>query len=254
VGPAVRRGPASQKHRRALPSLAILALVISACAAPNSRDDTEAGTAASTTNPDVTVDANAPTQTTAATLPTAPEAPYQRVAVIGCSQTRDAVHGYNATDRSPVFGSDLDQEYLSGGTIERWAANGAHWRRFASLHRAEAGVDAVWIMLCWHVRSTPPTISVDTVEQIIERAHEVIGHETAVFVSGLNDWDPRSSCPKGDWERSLALADAAVMAGFAERGPALGPITQLQTTDGCHGNSEGNRLMGAQLASFFPDG
>jgi hypothetical protein len=182
------------------------------------------------------------------------ESSYERIAVVGCSQTRDAVHGFNAIGDVPIFGSDQDQEYLSAGTIDRWAANGGHWRRFAALHGGDADVEAVWIMLCWHVRNTDPSTSVETVGYIIDRAHEVIGHDVPVFVSGLNDWNPRAICPKADWASSWALADEAVAAGLAERGPELGPITEEQTTDGCHGTTEGNAVMGAQLASFFPGG
>ncbi|MGF1665244.1 MAG: hypothetical protein ACFCVC_03115 [Acidimicrobiia bacterium] len=176
---------------------------------------------------------------------------YRRIAVVGCSQTRDAVHGFNAVADAPIFGSDQDQEYLSAGTIDRWAANSGHWRRFATLHGGDADIDAVWIMVCWHVRNTEPSTSVETVERIIDRAQEVIGHTVPVFVSGLNDWDPRSICPKADWVASWTLADQVVAAGLAERGPELGPITETQTTDGCHGTAEGNAVMGTQVASFF---
>jgi hypothetical protein len=207
------------------------------------RTTTTTGPAAATPTPPSTSTSGAPDH------PAGPT--HERIAVIGCSQTRDAIHGFNAVASQPIFGADQDQEFLSAGTIDRWASNSGHWRRFAELHRADHDIDAVWIMLCWHVRDTDPSTSLDTVAAIIDRAQQVIGHDVPVFVSGLNDWDPRTICAKADWAASWALADEAVAAGLANRGPELGPITEAQTTDGCHGTAEGNAVMGVQLAAFF---
>jgi hypothetical protein len=245
----------------------VTGLVLTACTAPTEPrgvpasqpaeahtegpDSTTAGPAEPTTT--TTTDAPGTTTTPGATRAAGEpaESSYERIAVVGCSQTRDAVHGFNAVGDVPIFGSDQDQEYLSAGTIDRWAANSGHWRRFAAQHGGDADIEAVWIMLCWHGRGTDPFTSVETVGYIIDRAQQVIGHDVPVFVSGLNDWDPRAICPKADWASSWALADEAVAAGLAERGPELGPLTEAQTTDGCHGTAEGNAVMGTQLASFF---
>ncbi len=257
---------------RRVRTLAIVAvLVLSGCTAPSepmanrhtaggSRMDDPASTTTPANSTFVPKEDAATSSTTAATPVTpssnpaagVPAAPtHEHIAVIGCSQTRDAIKGFNDVTDEPIFGPDEDQEYLSAGTIDQWAANGGHWRRFAALHRDDTEIGAVWIMLCWHVRNTDPSTSVETVASIIDRAETVIGHEVAVFVSGLNDWEPRTICAKADWASSWALADDAVAAGLADRGPELGPLTETQTTDGCHGTTEGNAVMGTQVASFF---
>jgi hypothetical protein len=225
---------------------AVIATLVASCSGPSATPTPPTAITATST----TTSTTSSTSTDDSTNVEPSEA--ASIAVIGCSQTRDAVHGFNDLSPTPLFGSDADQEYLSAGTIDRWAAtNGGHWRAFTALHEDDPAVEAIWLMLCWHVPNTDPATSIREVADIIERAHAVIGRPVPVYVSGLNDWDPRNSCPRGDWERSWTLAEEAVEAGLARAGPDLGPITREQTTDGCHGNADGNRVMGSQLADFF---
>lgn len=170
--------------------------------------------------------------------------------MIGCSQTRDAVAGYNAVSDADLFGPTEGFRYLSGGSIERWAeGDPRYWRGFES--RTDPESDGLWVMLCWHRQRTPGDTDPAVVAGIIDRAFEVIGREVPVYVSGLNGWDPPRICPRGDYPRSWELAEATAAEGMALLGPDLGPLAESQTRDGCHGNDEGNRLMGEQVQAFF---
>jgi hypothetical protein len=174
---------------------------------------------------------------------------FANAAVVGCSQTRDAIFGYNEVATDERFGTSADAQYLGGGSIEAWANAGSrYWRDFDQL--AGPDNDAIWLMICWHsVRSVDADVAM--VEVVIDEAMRKIGRAVPVYVSGLNDWDPRSLCPRGDFPASAALADDVVAAGLAERGPDLGPLHREHTDDGCHGNRSGNELMGHQLVEFF---
>ena len=174
---------------------------------------------------------------------------FSSAAVVGCSQTRDAVFGYNEVADDGAFGPSTAAQYLGGGSIEAWANPASrYWRDFDELAGPEN--DAMWLMICWHaVRSVDA--DVEMVRSVIDRAIETIGRDVPVYVSGLNDWDPRSLCPRGDFPASVELADAVVAEGLALRGPDLGPLLREHTDDGCHGNRAGNELMGRQLVEFF---
>jgi hypothetical protein len=174
---------------------------------------------------------------------------HSHIAVVGCSQTRDAIFGYNALVGDGRFGINDHARYLSGGSIDIWAESGKKkWATFEDLAGSET--DALWIMLCWHVQRSPGS-DVEAVAGIIETALAAIGRDVPVYVSGLNDWDPRDLCRKADYPASWELADAVVAEGLALLGPNLGPISEEETRDGCHGNDAGNRVMGEQLAAFF---
>lgn len=178
-----------------------------------------------------------------------PDGAPARVAVIGCSQTRDAIFGYNDVRSDLRFGASEDAQYLGGASIEVWAEpRNRKWDTFESLVGPDN--DGLLVQICWHAqRSVGADLAM--VQDIMERATQMIGHDVPVFVMGLNDWDPRSLCPRGDYPASAALADEVAAAGLAIRVPDLGPLDPTQTDDGCHGNRDGNRLMGEQLAEFF---
>ncbi len=169
--------------------------------------------------------------------------------MIGCSQTRDAIVGYNEVRSDLRFGTDADAQYLSGASIEVWAEpRNRKWETFESL--AGSDNDGLLVQICWHAQRSVGA-DVAMVQDIIDRALEMIGSDVPVYVMGLNDWDPRSLCPRGDYPASAALADEVAAAGLAIRVPDLGPLDPTETDDGCHGNRAGDRLMGGQLADFF---
>lgn len=174
---------------------------------------------------------------------------YVDIAVVGCSQTRDAMLGYLALTERDTFGDRQEARYLSGGTIERWSTlDVRYWEEFTRWNGAES--DALWIQLCWH-RTSSRNVGVADVEAIIDEALAVIGREVPVFISGLNDWDPRDMCTRGDYELSWQLAEEAVAAGLGSIGPDPGVLTRDLTDDGCHGNEAGDRFMGQALVDFF---
>ena len=92
--------------------------------------------------------------TTSAALPAGRTTPvsvpgvYSDVAVVGCSQTRDAMFGYFELSDRGILGDRGEARYLSGGSIERWTTqsdNPFYWDEFARWNGAES--DAVWIQV-----------------------------------------------------------------------------------------------------------
>jgi hypothetical protein len=236
--------------RRRIGLLAMVTLVVSACA----------GTPAVTSAPETTLTTTTAmaeattTSTTAAPETTNPvvgdPTAFTRIAVVGCSQTRDAIAGYNEITGNDLFGRSQDFTYLGGGIIDKWAdPDGGKWNNFRQ--RVVPEIDALWVMLCHGGERERRTPDVATVEGIIDTATGIIGHDVPVLISGLNDWDPRESCRRGAYEESWQLAHQVADAGLATLGPSLGPITTAQTTDGCHGNDEGKMVMGEQMVEFF---
>jgi hypothetical protein len=192
----------------------------------------------------------AASESNAAPDTTGPGVESENLAVIGCSQTRDAVRGYNDVTGSGRFPDTSDVLYLSGGTVDRWAdPTTYYWDDFAA--RLDPDADGLWIMLCWHERRTDDATPPAVVGDIIDGAFELLGRQVPVYISGLNDWTDRTTCRKADYPASWGLAEASVEAGLGTLGPNLGPLAENQTTDGCHGNEEGNALMGRQLVEYF---
>ena len=176
---------------------------------------------------------------------------YSDVAVVGCSQTRDAMVGYMALTDRGILGDRGEARYLSGGSIERWTTqtdNPFYWDEFANWNGPES--DALWIQVCWATNGSRRTTT-DDMAYVVATALDIIGRDVPVFISGLNDWDPRDLCTRGDYELSWQLAEAAVAAGFGVIGPDPGVITPDLTDDGCHGNEAGDAFMGEAVLDFF---
>lgn len=176
---------------------------------------------------------------------------YADVAVVGCSQTRDAMVGYMALTDRGILGDRGETRYLSGGSIERWTTqsdNPFYWDEFANWNGPES--DALWVQVCWATNGSRRT-TVDDMAYVVSTALDVIGRDVPVFISGLNDWDPRDLCTRGDYELSWDMAEAAVAAGLGLIGPDPGVITRNLTDDGCHGNDEGDAFMGQAILDFF---
>lgn len=245
-------------------------LVVAACGSSSggaTTDSTTGTTAGTVATSMASTDASPPTTSTDDTRVPAAMAPdsesggpppesvagrYANVAVVGCSQTRDAMAGYAALNDGDwgIFGGREEARYLSGGSIERWTSQGddRYWDEFARWNGAET--DALWIQVCWATNGSQRT-TVDHMGEVVARAFEIIGHEVPVFISGLNDWDPRDLCPRGDYELSWQLAEEAVAAGYGALGPDPGTLTPDLTDDGCHGNEAGDEFMGGPVAEFF---
>lgn len=233
------------------PLTPIWIVLIAACAA--SPVATTAGppeTIPATTGTTITAPATAGTTTATAPPTSGPATGHGQMAVVGCSQTKDAITGYNDISDGDLFGPSQDFGYLGGGSIEKWTElDGQRWNHFERIHGPEN--QALWIMICWSDGVTPDGFDTSGMATIIDKAFEVIGHEVPVYVSGINDWEPREMCGRADYPASWELAEAVVGDGLATLGPNLGPLASEQTRDGCHGNEEGNAVMGEQLQAFF---
>jgi len=255
----------------------VLALVAAACgssqdvgqttssltAPPATADGADASAGqATTTSPGVTAttselgSGDQTATTTAATAdgrttPVPVPGVYSDVAVVGCSQTRDAMVGYMALTDRGILGDRGETRYLSGGSIEKWTTqtdNPFYWDEFTNWNGQES--DALWIQVCWATNGSRRT-TVDDMAYVVSTALDVIGRDVPVFISGLNDWDPRDLCSRGDYELSWDMAESAVAAGLGLIGPDPGVITRNLTDDGCHGNDEGDAFMGQAILDFF---
>lgn len=176
----------------------------------------------------------------------------QRVGIVGCSVTLNAVDGYQ------ILGGDVlwpSVTGYAGGTISAWALDlstlSGYWSAFDAALAANPDTDAVWLQLCTNTSGA----SQDTFENAQIVADEIRRRAPGVrvFVSAQNSYsDGVCGIAGANGPANMqTIADQLVNAGAAEAGPTLGPLSMSQTVDTCHASADGAQVLGAQLAAFF---
>jgi hypothetical protein len=186
------------------------------------------------------------------------------VGYLGCSQTKNAVHGYQAIGGKrfwPVIG------VYGGGSIQAWAArigpSDGRWAAFM-YYLANEHPTEIWVQWC---TKTSENHSLDLAASIkvLNEVHH-LAPLVPVFVSAQNDYVIPHYCqisgPDGPRRMQLiALQD--VLRAKAHKGPDVGSLRSKyqnpsiikgdQTVpDGCHANEAGAReVLGPALRAFF---
>ncbi len=168
---------------------------------------------------------------------------------LGCSNSANAVIGYYM---NPNMGLFWNPYATGGGSLDLWTtATSQYWAKFDQEVQTYGPPSAVWVNLC--ERASRPLTFNDVRQTInILRRH---APGAMYYISPLNSYSPPGICkltgPKGVQD-TTNLASQAVANGLALRGPILGPLTsQTLNPDLCHPNTEGEKLLGSQLSSFF---
>src|SRR5208282_1816814 len=172
------------------------------------------------------------------------------IGYVGCSNTQDAVIGYQATN---VTQKEFWNPYQTiRGTLDKWdTASSVFWARYSQELVTYGQPSIVWIQICEDslVKITP--IMVGQVLGILR----TLSPNAVFYISPLNTYSPVGLCPitgPNGVQDATRLADQAVSEGLALQGPILGPLTTQNTIiDHCHPNPTGQELLGSRLKTFF---
>lgn len=170
--------------------------------------------------------------------------PPATVAVIGCSNTQQAVAGYHRVSSAQTLWSERDLQGYGGKCIIDWAnPDNPAWRGFeANLGRYRL-TNKVWWEFCTHANE-------GTNESHADAALAILRTKTTlpVYVSVM---DLTPSCTRADHAASIALVNHLLTQGVVFAGPVLSPLEEHQTEDGCHPAPEGEEIWGRELSEFF---
>jgi len=174
------------------------------------------------------------------------------IGYIGCSNTEDAVAGYQMVT-APSNSHFWYAYNTGGGTLNKWANtpnNNFYWTGYQQQVANYGQPKIVWIQIC---EETTVLLTPLMVNQTIANLRS-FSPNAKIYISPLNTYDPVGSCkltgPNGVQD-ATRLANQAVAEGLALAGPILGPLNSQNTVDGCHPNQAGMILEGNQLNAFF---
>lgn len=175
------------------------------------------------------------------------------VAFVGCSMSRGAVSGYELVGGTRFWPSRIS---YGGGSIGRWTSaitneGTRYWEEFERQRVAHPDTEAVWWNLCTFKSSNADSYenAVEVLDEIESRLPGVV-----VYVSAQPAYSGGHVCALAG-EGGPALMDEVALQlvddGRVEAGPAMGPLAESETSDGCHVNDLGKELLGGQLLEFF---
>jgi hypothetical protein len=178
------------------------------------------------------------------------------VGFIGCSLTLGTVQGYEDLGGKGLWSMDNDFSAYPGGSSAAWhsalARDGkrGRWAAFRRLLAANPRTETIWWMLCAGRDADEPDYE-DLQEVLAAIKREA--PKAAVYVTPPPERSG-SDCALESPEstRTLtALADRLIAGGGAKAGPVLSGLDPEQTGDGCHPDSEGQRVWGEDVLRFF---
>ncbi|MGO9645059.1 MAG: hypothetical protein ACLPY5_09960 [Candidatus Bathyarchaeia archaeon] len=178
------------------------------------------------------------------------------IGYVGCSNTEDAVAGYQMVTNSSE--SHFWYPYATGGgVLNYWANPNAtyFWPLYETQVANYGQPKIVWLQIC-EAQTTPltPLMVNETIANI-----QALSPGVTIYISPLNTYAPVGSCGitgANGVEDATTLANQAVAEGLALPGPILGPLNSQNTVGGgpdagCHPNQAGEILEGNQLNAFF---
>ena len=177
------------------------------------------------------------------TTPSEPKLPppaLDRIAVVGCSQTRDWVGDGRPAGFEDLTGQDRfsDASPYGGGAVHVWLERGS---RMDDFRDGLAGDEqAILLQLC--ITAMDPVTYDDVATLVGLLLNEV--PDVPVYVMPLDVSADSAGCELANTDLSFALMEEAVVSGLALQGPVLDPLYSLEETrDRCHPNDEGARRM-----------
>jgi hypothetical protein len=173
------------------------------------------------------------------------------VGYLGCSITEGAVKGALRQGETRLW---TTIPYMTSGSLGGMV-DGDKYGVFSSFKSvlAQYPVDTVWFNLCAGV-GDEAFETYDTAAGIIDKIRAL--GVTTVYVSA----PPKYTNPRNNYcrfagesgqSRMEMIVAQLVANGYALKGPTLGPLDVARHTyDSCHGNQNGQGLMGKQLLKF----
>ena len=168
--------------------------------------------------------------------------PFERIALSGCSQTRDWIGDGEPTGFEEITGVDLftDSTEFGGGDVTNWIApNSTYMQLYTD---AVTGTeDAILAQICVSRVVTTTYENVVTLINLI--ATEAPGRPIYLMPLDVSA-ESSGNCNHAGYEESVAFIDQAVEDGLALHGPAIDPLyANSETRDGCHPNDVGAARM-----------
>lgn len=169
---------------------------------------------------------------------------------IGCSMAENVAQGYVAVGGKRMWGP-----YNTNGlVVQDWTnTNSSGWGRFDQQANRFKKPTAVWVQLCifsW------AGVTYDETKTLIANAREHAAEGATIFITGQPIYEAGAVC-------SLAGADGpALTEDMAKKAAAdasqnviypgpFGPLGGSTSSDGCHANVAGQKLLGEQALEYF---
>lgn len=182
------------------------------------------------------------------------------IGYVGCSNTQDAMIGYQSVVTNVTQKKFWNPYPTVGGTLDRWADNSTnkntamtYWAEYSQQIVTYGQPSIVWIQIC---EDTKVQVTPTMVSQVLDILR-TLSRNAIFYISPLNTYSPVGFCsitgPNGVQD-ATTLTNQAVSEVLALQGPILGPLdSQTTISDGCHANAAGRQLLGTQLQAFFND-
>jgi hypothetical protein len=169
---------------------------------------------------------------------------------IGCSMAENTASGYRA-----VGGQRMWAPYGTGGdVVQNWTnTNSAAWNKFDQQVATYGRPSAVWVQLCVF---SYLGVTDDEVRSMIANAREHAAPDATIYITGQPLYEDGWTCFLAGSDGPLITDQMARQAGAD---PSLnviyagtfGPLGSTTTSDSCHANSSGERLLGEQAMRYF---
>jgi endonuclease-3 related protein len=187
----------------------------------------------------------------------------EKIGVIGCSITLNALNGYSNLGGTKLWSvSDLARQGSSGyagGSLAAWYAElntGGRWNTFQSMMKKYPETNKIWWELCSSEESTQ--LSYSDVVSIYDKI-KAIAPNAELYVSASPNFPGESTlmCNANNGHETMqGFVDNLVSDGKVKQGPELTELKSSEVaTDGCHAlRGSGEEVWGQDLIDFFGKG
>src|SRR5579884_627996 len=166
------------------------------------------------------------------------------IGFLGCSNTDDAVLGYEKDVNGPGRFWDIHSGY-GGGAISDWANSDMYWALFEA-QLAKHPVVAIWWHLCMHPHTTQAEV-----DAVFARLRQDVGPSVPIYVSAMASYSAAGECPMADPAGSEVFYHQLISSGKVLPGPVLTPLSPQNTKpDGCHPQKSALLSDGQRLKAF----
>jgi hypothetical protein len=172
-----------------------------------------------------------------------------RIAVSGCSQTRDWIGDGVVPGYEDIVGEDLfsTASGYGGGTVSRWIMPGSASTGYLAQFENNTDGTENFILAQLCVRNGQGSYA-DVLTLIDELKARVPG--VPVYLMPLDV--PTATCANSGYEESISFMNQAVTDSIALQGPVLDPpYAPNETRDGCHPNAAGAARMTATVQAWL---
>jgi hypothetical protein len=160
-----------------------------------------------------------------------------------------------------MWGNEWVKEFGGPNQVAKWGnPQDPRWEKFQAALEFYGvnNVDRLWWMPAFNSRTeaSPTELDIQNAVSIYENLRRRLKRGAEIYVSGQPEHVPDGLCSATNtngyltsW--SLAQQFFSHSGSNVLLGPALSPITEELTNDGCHQNAAGGAIHGQELKDFF---